>query len=98
MNRLKAKVNQAFAKLRKMGVETVTGNCCNTCSIADAKTDRFVYYHKQNDFKLGVNLGFSDQITALALIAVLREKGLNVKWDGSQGTKVYCELKSEAKK
>lgn len=101
MTDFREKLTEGFSVLRRHGYfARQNWKCCNTCglyAIPEGKDEKFVFYHAQSAADLrdaertggrvGVYLnwgGSGDFITH-----ILRQEGLNVKWDGDSGRKIW---------
>lgn len=94
----KERIGRAFRALKKYQYETQAGKwCCGTCATSDFKTNRFVYYHKQdmdafNDVgdivKDKFYIGHGEDGDGWEIAKALTDQGLVVQWDGTLKTRI----------
>lgn len=97
----KAKVRAGFAALRKAGYAArMNFSCCNTCgsydlseTVRNRKLKGYVFWHRQSDtawrgdeLREGLWLGWNGD--AADIVRILRESGLVVEHDSTDGRKI----------
>jgi hypothetical protein len=99
----KNRIGKAFRALKKLGYETMAGKmCCGTCSAAEMKTNKYVYYHSQDADAFDEDGNLTDKSRRNAMVYIghgedgdgweiakaLTDQGLIIQWDGSVNTRI----------
>lgn len=95
----RAALRTAFANLRKQGwTARMNFWCCQTCawsalSACVKETDNVVFFHGQDNASLKADdeCYLAWQGDGRALVEALRATGLQVKWNGSKGTRIHIK-------
>jgi hypothetical protein len=95
--KFKSALTEAFKKLRRYGYFARQNfTCCQSCGwaeVPDAKSERAVFYHRQDTEGMlrgrGCMLAWSGD--GEEIVAVLREVGIEVEWDGTANTRILAK-------
>jgi len=94
----KEQLAKAFKELRKVGYFARQNHkCCQSCgwaSVPDDKSERAVFYHAQDKQRMDKD---GDVYLAWAgsgeeIVSILKNNGLNVEWEGTQGRRIRVIL------
>lgn len=85
-------LHKAFDKLEKLGYETSRGKeCCSSCTVADFETEKFVYWHEQNDFEGNYDyIGWSGD--GNEILECLKDHVYKAEWNGDDNLKIKVEV------
>lgn len=85
-------LHKAFDELEKLGYETSRGEwCCNTCAGATFETDKFVFWHEQNDFVGGYDyIGWCGD--GNEILMCLKAHLYDAVWNGDDNEKIKVFL------
>jgi hypothetical protein len=91
MNKLET-LHKAFDELELLGYETSRGEwCCNTCASASFETDKFVFWHEQNEFEGDIDwLGWSGD--GNEILMCLKDHVYKAEWNGDDNKKIKVEV------
>jgi hypothetical protein len=88
------KINKAFRELRKIGYFARQNFwCCQSCAlyaIPEDKSEKYVFYHKQNgkDKWYGKPFCLSWAGNATEIINIFKNNGIEVEWNGNSDTRL----------